>query len=67
MSVTEAAAYVCLTKATLDKYRVLGDGPPYSQAVPRGRVIYRRCDLDAWLCRHRHNSTSEAGSTRKAA
>lgn len=59
MSVNEAAEYLRLSKATLNRLRLTGGGPNYTQALPRGRVIYRRVELDAWLCQHVRSSTSE--------
>ena len=47
LTTTEAAAYVGLSPRTLERYRVIGDGPPYLR-VGR-RVLYRRADLDAWI------------------
>lgn len=67
MSVEEAANYLRLSKATLNKMRLRGGGPVYAQAQPHGRVIYRRCDLDAWLTKFVRHNTSEATSKRKAA
>lgn len=60
MSVSEAAEYLRLSKSTLDRLRLTGFGPPYAQGQPRGRVIYRRCDLDEWLAQRTFRSTSEA-------
>jgi len=43
----EAAAYVGLSKSTLEKLRVTGGGPVYAAL---GRVVvYRLEDLDAWV------------------
>lgn len=53
----KAAVYCGLSKSTLDKLRLYGDGPPYSKI---GRaVIYRKADLDSWLSANKHSSTSE--------
>lgn len=62
MSVDEAAAYLRLSKATLNRLRLTGGGPKYAQAQPGSRVIYRRTELDAWLCQHSRSSTSEVRS-----
>lgn len=54
---SEAAAYIGLSKSTLEKLRVTGGGPEYSAL---GRVIvYRVEDLDAWVLSHKRRSTSE--------
>ena len=60
-TVAEAASYLRLSKATLNRLRCQGTGPSYVQTSARGRVIYRRIDLEDWLVRHTVASTSEAG------
>ena len=58
LRVREAAAYLNLSKSTLDKLRTAGTGPRYAKA---GRiVVYARADLDAWLAGRVRQSTSEA-------
>jgi len=53
----EAAAYVGLSKSTLEKLRVTGGGPVYAAL---GRVVvYRLEDLDAWVSAHIRCSTSD--------
>ena len=57
LSTQEAADYLGLGKSTLDKLRVIrNDGPPFFKVGTR--VVYDIADLDAWLVRHRHTSTS---------
>lgn len=54
----EAAQYLGLTKSTLDKLRIFGDGPTYHKL---GRVVvYSHDDLDQWLAARRRASTSAA-------
>ncbi|GJL95392.1 MAG: hypothetical protein DHS20C05_17970 [Hyphococcus sp.] len=54
---SEAAEYLGLKIATLNKWRVYGDGPPYLKV---GRLIqYRKSDLDAYLNERLMRSTSE--------
>lgn len=54
----EAAAYVGLSKSTLEKLRVTGDGPEYAAL---GRVIvYQIQDLDEWISAHKRRSTSDS-------
>ena len=60
LTVKEAAAYLRLRPVTLNMYRLHGHGPLYSQAVPRGSVIYRRCDLDDWVASRLRRNSSEA-------
>ena len=53
--VKDAAAYVGLSKSSMDKFRHFGTGPTYSKV---GRaVIYATADLDAWLAAQRRNGT----------
>ena len=54
----EAAAYIRLSKPTLERLRLNGDGPCYAKM---GKAVrYRRTDLDAWLASRLIRSTSEA-------
>jgi len=54
----QAAAYLGLKIATLNKWRVYGDGPPF---IKVGRLIqYRKSDLDTYLNGRLMRSTSEA-------
>jgi excisionase family DNA binding protein len=57
----EAASYLRLSKPTLERLRLQGNGPPYAKLTPgnRGPVRYRRADLDAWLASRLIRSTSE--------
>lgn len=53
----EAASYIRLSKPTLERLRLTGDGPPYAKL---GKAVrYRRSDLDAWLASRLIRSTSE--------
>lgn len=53
----DAAAYVGSARKTLEKYRVVGGGPPF---IKNGRkVVYQVSDLDRWIDARRRNSTSE--------
>ncbi len=54
----EAASYLGLGKSTLDKLRLTGGGPVYSQF--RRRVIYDVRDLDAWFAAHKRISISDS-------
>jgi hypothetical protein len=57
----EAADYIGFGRSTLGKLRLSGGGPRYLKLSdsPRGRVVYRPCDLDAWLESRIRRSTSE--------
>jgi hypothetical protein len=58
MTTEEAARYLGLRPRTLEKHRVYGDFVPFVRYSNRF-VRYRRCDLDAFIERHRASSTSE--------
>lgn len=57
MNTPEAARYVRLSKPTLERFRISGDGPAYVKLG--GAVRYRKADLDAWLESRVTRSTSE--------
>ena len=59
MTTAEAATYVGLSRRTLERYRVTGEGPTYLKNG--GRVFYRQADLDQWLENNRRRSTSDPG------
>jgi predicted DNA-binding transcriptional regulator AlpA len=56
---TDAAKYLGLSKSTLAKMRLRGDGPVFCKNGPRV-VAYRIADLDAWLTANRRHSTSQS-------
>ena len=60
-----AAAYLGLSRPTLERLRVSGDGPPFAKltAGPQGAVLYRTSDLDKWVAGRIMRSTGEAWST----
>lgn len=53
----EAAAYVRLSKPTLERFRLTGDGPRYCRLG--SAIRYRRVDLDEWLASRLVRSTSD--------
>jgi hypothetical protein len=55
----EAAAYCRLSPRTLEKWRLLGGGPPFLKLGRR--VLYDLRDLDHWLAECRRSSTSANG------
>lgn len=61
LTTSEAAKVVRLSPRTLERLRVSGDGPRYIKAGPgkRAKVLYRECDLTAWLEQFSYGSTSE--------
>ncbi|WP_266019982.1 helix-turn-helix transcriptional regulator [Brucella intermedia] len=60
MRVKQAAAYLGLSKSTMDKFRHFGGGPRYFKL---GRsVIYDVADLDAWRNDRAATSTWQAAN-----
>ena len=57
LSVTEAAAFLRLTRSTLDHYRCEGRGPIYRKHG--ARVFYPKPDLIRWSERNAYASTSD--------
>lgn len=60
LTVDEAAARVKISKHTLNRWRVTGEGPPFVKYGPR-LVRYIDHVLDAWAQKRLHGSTSEYG------
>lgn len=61
LRVPQAAHYLGLSANTLNKWRTQGKGPNF---VKLGRAVcYRQSDLDGWLERRAHASTSEYDSS----
>ncbi len=53
----QAAKFVGLAKVTLDKMRLVGNGPPY---VKMGKAVrYRIADLESWVEARVITSTSQ--------
>jgi predicted DNA-binding transcriptional regulator AlpA len=57
----EAAHYMGLSISWMDKARSTGTGPKF--IAIGGSIMYDQRDLDAFLDRHRYNSTSEYNDT----
>jgi predicted DNA-binding transcriptional regulator AlpA len=65
MTVQEAAAYCRLSKFTLERYRVTGEGPRFAKfgsSKTGGAIRYRQSDLDDWISGRIVRSTSEASA-----
>jgi predicted DNA-binding transcriptional regulator AlpA len=45
---SEAAVYLQLSRSTLAKWRMRGEGPPYHRCGLR-LIYYIRAEIDAWL------------------
>ncbi|MGH6647359.1 helix-turn-helix transcriptional regulator [Aquabacterium sp.] len=53
----EAADYLRLSPRTLEKQRVIGNGPKFRKFGRR--VMYAVADLDAWADQHSYETTSD--------
>lgn len=59
LTTEEAGRHVRLSRRTLERYRVTGEGPEYLKV---GRLVfYDTAKLDAWLQLKRRRSTSDPG------
>jgi excisionase family DNA binding protein len=58
LTVEEAAARLKISKYTLNRWRVMGEGPPFVKYGPR-LVRYATVRLDEWEKQRSHGSTSE--------
>lgn len=58
LTVEEAAARLKLSKHTLNRWRVTGEGPPFVKYGPR-LVRYSEGTLNEWSATRRFASTSE--------
>lgn len=58
-TVDEAADYMRLSKITLNRWRLTGEGPVFAKMG--GAVRYRREDLDSFITSRLATSTSQAG------
>ncbi len=58
----EAAHYLRLRPATLERWRSVGGGPTFRKLG--GRVVYAKTELDAFAEAGRKRSTSDPGSAR---
>ena len=53
----QAAEYLGVSHSFLEKRRIYGGGPKFVK-IGR-RVAYRQADLEQWVSKHVHESTSE--------
>ena len=60
LTVEDAASRLKISKHTLNRWRVTGEGPPFVKYGPR-LVRYREVVLDAWALDRTRGSTSEYG------
>ena len=65
LQTASVAALLGLKPQTLRKWRLQGRGPRYVRlGGPTGRVVYRRCDVDAWLDARTFDSTAAETASR---
>jgi excisionase family DNA binding protein len=60
LTVEEAAIRLKISKHTLNRWRVTGEGPPFVKYGPR-LVRYTESKLGEWASKRTHGSTSEYG------
>jgi len=60
LTVEEAAARLKISKHTLNRWRVTGEGPQFVKYGPR-LVRYDEAVLEEWARKRLHGSTSEYG------
>ena len=56
LSTRDAALTLQHSERTLERWRLSGEGPQFVKAGRR--VLYRECDLEAWLAAHVVPNTS---------
>ncbi len=61
LTTKEAADRLGLSKSTLDKARLTGDGPPFAKMG--AAIRYRPQDLDDWVAAQVRRSTSDTTGT----
>lgn len=58
-----AAPLIGITPATLENWRVRGEGPPFHKTPGRtGKVLYDPADIAAWRDQRRFSSTAAAAA-----
>jgi hypothetical protein len=58
-----AAPLIGITPATLENWRVRGEGPPFHKTPGRtGKVLYDPADIEAWRAKRRFSSTAQAAA-----
>ncbi len=59
LTTCEASQYLAVSRRTLERWRLVGEGPPFSKLGALCR--YAIDDLDRWAASTRRNSTSVSG------
>lgn len=57
----EAAELLRISRRTLERWRLEGNGPRYFKlgTGKRSRVVYREAEIESWVNRSSYGSTSE--------
>ncbi|WP_052389467.1 helix-turn-helix domain-containing protein [Belnapia moabensis] len=50
---SEIAKRYKLSERTIERWRLIGEGPPFVRVGPR-RILYRLTDCEAWLAERTH-------------
>jgi hypothetical protein len=59
----EAAAFIGISPATLENWRVRGEGPAFIKTPGRtGKVLYEPAQIQAWRAKRRFSSTAQAAA-----
>jgi hypothetical protein len=59
----EAAAFIGISPATLENWRVRGEGPAFIKTPGRtGKVLYEPAQIQAWRAQRRFSSTAQAAA-----
>lgn len=59
----KAAALIGITPATLENWRIRGEGPAFVKTPGRtGKVLYDPADIEAWRAKRRFSSTAQAAA-----
>jgi hypothetical protein len=59
----EAAAFIGVSPATLENWRVRGEGPAFIKTPGRtGKVLYEPAQIQAWRAQRRFSSTAQAAA-----
>lgn len=69
MTPSEAASYLRVSQFTLTRWRYLASkgielGPPFSAAMGRQAIRYRKEDLEAWMLKSMATSTQQTKALR---
>jgi hypothetical protein len=59
----EAAAFIGVSPATLENWRVRGEGPAFVKTPGKtGKVLYEPAQIQAWRTQRRFSSTAQSAA-----